>query len=746
MRSGSLDRELAALESQSPDAQAGRWDTFARENPGAAQLLGDAEAWRCHFEDAAPKLMALVTAAPVDEPFAPRTAALHRSLAYENPLNGDIAAAVYEGLANAAPADRDRWAIAGDTLADRGLFARARPYWERMPATAPGRAESYLDAATVFWDYYLFDDALALLEQGRQRLNQPALYSYEEGAIYEGKNDPDAAIQQYLQGALAGEGDYSARERLITLAKRPAYRETIEQATARLTAGQNPAIAALRLRATLLERLERFDDLRALLLRLAGDSDSPELLAEVARLGGQRRFDDVRVRTLQRRVELTSDPVTSMRLRLELVRLHESLRQLPDAQRTVDALYQENPRILGVVRARTDYLWRHDEKTAAVETLAEAADVAYPALAESFRFEAASKAAEAALYPRAEALLAELLEQKPFDARFVAARADLYAKQGQYDELRTFYQGKLEDVAASGLADKPKRELTAELRRGLIPALTKLEDYAAAVDQYVELINRFPDDRGLVEEAALYAERHEQAVRLEQFYARTTEQSPRDVRFHRVLAWLRTSLEDYPGAAEAYANAIAVRPDGVELHEARAELLFRLLRFDEADKEYETLYELTYQAPRWMEKLAESAARRGAVSEAVERARKAFIEGRPERAENFFNAARALEGWGLVEQAEGLTREGLLAASDRLWQDYEYESGLRLEARLLTRLRRTAELEGLLPGSPEDSYVYRLQTVLRASLDAAETYLTPEERAAYVATLDGWRNRAAHAS
>ncbi|MCB1018957.1 MAG: hypothetical protein KDC27_03460, partial [Acidobacteria bacterium] len=380
VRSGSLDRELAALGGQSAEA-------LARENPGAAQLLGDAEAWRCHFEDAAPKLMALVTAAPVDEPFAPRTAALYRSLAYENPLNGDIAAAVYEGLANAAPADRGRWAIAGDTLADRGLFARARPYWERMPATAPGRPESYLDAATVFWDYYLFDDALALLEQGRQRLNQPALYSYEAGAIYEGKNDPEAAIQQYLQGALAGEGDYSARERLITLAKRPAYRETIEQATARLTAGQNPSIAALRLRATLLERLERFDDLRTLLLRLAGDSDSPQLIEEAARLGGQRRFDDVRVRALERRVELTSDPVTSMRLRLELARLHESMGRLAEARRTLDALYQQNPRILGVVRARTDYLWRRDEKAAAVETLAEAADVAYPALAESFRFE-----------------------------------------------------------------------------------------------------------------------------------------------------------------------------------------------------------------------------------------------------------------------------------------------------------------------------------------------------------------------
>ena len=41
----------------------------------------------------------------------------------------------------------------------------------------------------------------------------------------------------------------------------------------------------------------------------------------------------------------------------------------------------------------------------------------------------------------------------------------------------------------------------ASLRRGLIPALTKLNDTSATVDQYIEIINRFPSDAGLVKEA-----------------------------------------------------------------------------------------------------------------------------------------------------------------------------------------------------------------------------------------------------
>ena len=739
--SGQLERELAALEAQSADAAAGRWNALARANPAAALMLGEAEAWRCHFEDAAPKLLALTTDSPIDEPFAPRTAALYRSLAYENPLNGDVAAAIYEGLANAAPADRSRWAITGDTLADRGLFARAEPFWEKMPASAPGRPESYLDSATVFWDYYLFDDALRILEEGRQKLQQPELYSFEAGAIYEGKNDPGGAIQQYLQGALAGEGDHGSRERLIALSRRPQYRETIEQATARLAAGRNPSPAAVRLRAMLLERQERLDDLRAFLLRLAGDAESLELLAEIGLLGGNRSFDAVRVRTLERRIELTRDPVTIMRLRLELARLHESLKAFPEARRVLDALYAENPRILGVVRARADYLGRREEPAAAVDALAEAADAAYPALAGQFRFEAASKAAEAELYPRAEALLDGLLAEKPFEPSYIAARADLYARQGRDQDLRTFYQDKLAALDQSDLPPAAKPATAASLRRGLIPALTRLEDHAAALDQYVELVNRFPEDRGLVEEAALHARRHAQAERLEQFYVRTTEQSPRDVRYHRVLAWLRTSLENFPGAIEAYEKALAVRPESVELHQARADLLFRLLRFDEAGQEYRTLYELTYEDPRWMAAIAENAARRGDVPAAVEAVRKAYVEGRPERPENFFTAARALEDWGLIEQAESVAREGLDAAGGSLWTDYRHDDGLRLEARLLTRLRRTAAIADLLPSAPDDAYRYRLQPILRESVQAAERYFSPEDRAAYVATLDGWRLR-----
>ena len=73
------------------------------------------------------------------------------------------------------------------------------------PDIEPGNPAGYLEAATVFWDFYQFDDALRIIAQGRTKLSNPALYAYEAGAIYR-LRQPDRAIDEYVRGALAAEG------------------------------------------------------------------------------------------------------------------------------------------------------------------------------------------------------------------------------------------------------------------------------------------------------------------------------------------------------------------------------------------------------------------------------------------------------------------------------------------------------------------------------------------------------------
>ena len=126
-----------------------------------------------------------------------------------------------------------------------------------MPSVKPGDPQGYLAAATVFWDYFFFDEALERLEEGRRTLSRPALFAYEAGAIREGLDAADGAVAEYLQGALAAEPDYQARGRLVRLASREPYRDAIEQATARLVAGRSPSPQAVSLRVSVLESLER---------------------------------------------------------------------------------------------------------------------------------------------------------------------------------------------------------------------------------------------------------------------------------------------------------------------------------------------------------------------------------------------------------------------------------------------------------------------------------------------------------
>ena len=743
-RTGRLAPEIYALRTSLDAAGGGRWNRLVRQNAAAAQFLAETELWRCHYEEAAPVMMALASHLPGDAARAERTASLHRSLAYENPLYTDASAALTEGRQRYDPRDRDLLARVGDTFADRERFERSKPFWERMAVVEPGKPQGYLEAATVFWDYYLFDDALRLMSEGRRALDDEALYAYEAGAVHENQREYGAAIEEYLKGALHGEGYSPARRRLIQLASRPAHRDRIESLTVPLAAGADPNPDSVSLRVDVLAAQKRDDDIDALLPRLAASTSSFELLDRLRNIAAARRNDEVRLKVLERQIELTSDPLDRTRLRLSLMHQFEDAKRVEPARQVIETLYREQPRILGVVRGAVDFHWRQKSYGRALALLDQSAEAAYPVLAERFRFESAQKAAETGRYARARGTLESLLAPKPYEPRYVAAMADMYAREGRYDALRDFYERKIGELRQASIPHTQRNQQVASLRRGLIPALTKLGDPAAAVDQYIEIINRFPDDAGLVMEACFYADRHDRREQLTNYYVKTTGDSPRDFRYHRVLAWVHTHFENLPAAIEAYGRAIQVRPDSTEVFEARAALEVRLLRFDDALATYQQLYRLRYEDPRWMEKMAQVYARQGRRAEAVAAARKALIEGRPPRPEHYFAAARRLAAWGYVPEARDAAEEGIDLAGDRLFHG-SYSSGVQLYVSLMTRLReygRAADkLERAWATARPEFRRGSFPTGLQVMASVVKRDYTPEEKGEFVSFLEAWRAR-----
>ena len=144
-------------------------------------------------------------------------------------------------------------------------FARAARYWERIPQVAPGQSGGYLEAATIYWDYFDFGNAMRLLGKGRNRLGNPKLYAYEAGAIYENQRDYAHAIDEYVKGALGGAPESSAELRLLELARRPKFRDLVERSTAELAPTPNPPMAAVYLRVKVLEVQNRKEEMSAFL-------------------------------------------------------------------------------------------------------------------------------------------------------------------------------------------------------------------------------------------------------------------------------------------------------------------------------------------------------------------------------------------------------------------------------------------------------------------------------------------------
>jgi cellulose synthase operon protein C len=764
---GELESELQSLRpvgSQTPGKSS--WDEVVRSNPATGEFVAQAELWRSHFEDSAPMLRALAAQYPADPETTQTAAAVFRSLAYFEPADTEVAARIEDNLLQANPGNSEIMSRVGDIYADRDLFAKAAPYWNRIPTITPGQSAGYLEAASIYWDYFDFDNALRLLDQGRKKLGDENLYSYEAGAIYENQRDYARAIGEYVKGALAGGANSPADLRLLELAHRPKLRDQVDQQTAKLITLPNPPVPAVYLRVRVVEAQNRKDDMATLLDSIANSTTSIGQAEEVEVLAEQKSLEAVRQHALEKQAALTTDPVNRLQLRYRLVQLYENRNDFTSAQRVVEALYRENPKILGVVRSTVDFYWRIKNYSQAIAVLLHASKDAYPELSMQFTFEAARKSTESRQYVQARDLLTTLLSASPYDGEYLAAMADTYGQAGDDRGLRQFYLDKIALFRNAPFSGDDRKTRIATLRRGLVPALTRMKDYSGAADQYIELINNFPEDAGLVTEAALYAQRYQRQQQLLDFYGKTVTQSPRDYRWPMVLAQIQTSLEQYPAAIESYGKAVTVRPDRVDLRVARAGLNERLMRFDDAAADYERVYQLAFKDPKWMEKVAEIRARQGRADDAVAALKIALIDVGPDNAGKYFETARRLETWGLLTQARNFAEQGVSAAGADLLVTAEQQPGARVYTRIMTRLRQQekayatlqsvlGDASAILPVLKEqvarqgiaaitdrewrdrtqDNRVRSARDGMRSALSemgsAVSTYFTPEEKVAF---------------
>ena len=760
-RTNKLQAELAALPKPEDAAQ--------QKNTAALLEYGEGKAWLADFEASTPAFESLSALVPGDQALATRTISIERSMAYSNSAAFDKAIRFAERKATAMPGDATAATLVGEIYADKELFPKAAPWWNKLANMRPGVGEGYLDSATVFWDYYQFVDSLRLIQKGRAAMGKPDLFAYEAGAIHENQNDYHGAIDEYLKSVLASrppvakppaspraEGDSGevedgeaesaqsedmsnspAENRLIVLAKRKQTSTEIEQRTAALAVATPFNPQAFHLRLALLENQERGPDIHSLLQESLNRITEVEQVDLIEKACDRLGYDDLSGLARQRAVALNADSVEKLTARLQLAKFYQTHQSVPQAEREFSSLLKENPNLLGIVRATTDFYWIEKQPKKAVETLEAAASRAQFVYNVQFRREAAQKAADSRDFTTSRRLLDTLLANDPYNGDLLAAKAATYASEGDNTSLLAFYSAQLAQLKNGSFTEDEKTQRTASLRRGYINALLKAKNFDEGLEQYEALLNVYPEDENLPKEIARFAEANHLADRLIKYYEKATSDSPHNYRWPMVLARIDTTLRRYPEAVAALDKAVYVRPDRVDLYLVKADLETRLLRFNNALKTYQKIYEVTYHDSQYLASQASLQARLGNAAEAVRLLKAAYVDAHPKELNGYVEVMSQLKGWRLYKEVDQVFHEVQPLLSR---ENGNVEQLATLEGQALIALRRPEEaFEGVASvrrASIDPKHPWSLQPQVIALGSAIDNLYTPEEKAAFAVKLE----------
>ncbi|HYZ86927.1 MAG TPA: hypothetical protein VE621_21095, partial [Bryobacteraceae bacterium] len=148
----------------------------------------------------------------------------------------------------------------------------------------------------------------------------------------------------------------------------------------------------------------------------------------------------------------------------------------------------------------------------------------------------------------------------------------------------------------------------------------------------------------------------------------------------------------------------------------------KLLKWSDAAQTYSKLYELSYRNPAWMVRVAQNQARLKQPDAVVKSLRTAFLEGKPDRATEYFEIARKLSDWGMLTEAQQFADQGFPKLKPR---DPENLADLRtyisLAARARTYEAAYAKLSSVVEPSSRAFLFLELANVARQ-------YFTPEEK------------------
>lgn len=582
-------------------------------------FCADASVWLSDFEKSVVFYRELNGLYPNNAEFSENFLTIARSFGQTNRNLLLESAAFAQKQADDFPFDENYRTRAGELQAELGDYEKARANWQKIIGQGAGANESYLTAATVFWDYFQFDEALQTINSLREKSNDENLYAFQTGAILEAKNEKRAAISEYLKALDENEieADKSgAKRRLKQLFGKPELAKEINSA---FENRRNSAKDSFRMTfnfADLLFQMKRQTEAVALLLRQIESEKSTANLLEAKQFF--RDLDEPKAiqTTLVRLINISENPRDSISFRFQLA---ENLRKNYETEKSAAVLAElvkKFPSNYGVLKETETFFWDLGEKEKSLQVLQTARKKARGEFLYQFSRKLAQRLNSLNRTNEAEKILVKLQNEYPNDTEVFSELTDVYVRTKKPENLRKSFA---ETIAALRKQELEPREfswLTADLRKKMISAFTRLKDYDSAAEQYIEIINREPENEEILEEAIGFAKRYGGAEKLLEYYRKTAAESFKNYRWNVVLARIYQAKSDLPNAAENYKTAIFNQPEMPELYESLTEIYVKMQNFEAALENVNKLLELSNEDKKYVKQKSQILEKLGRIAEA----------------------------------------------------------------------------------------------------------------------------------
>ncbi|HWF88967.1 MAG TPA: tetratricopeptide repeat protein, partial [Pyrinomonadaceae bacterium] len=463
----------------------------------------DAAAWLSNYEEAIDAYRELNRLYPNSPEFAERLVSFTRSLGQQNPRFLEESATISHALADAAPSIPEYRTRAGELQAELGDYTKARAEWEQLIPIARGDTGAYLDTATVYWDYFQYDDALRTIQTLRKQSNDPNLYAFQTGVILEDKHQLPEAIPEYVR-ALANSDDYQdaarSRKRLITLSKKAGVHEQIVAAFNR-ERRRNHDWGFVWEFANFLNDAGRWPEAAHVLRDEVGRSDSAQFLTRARDWFENKEETDAQVIALNRLIATANNQRNAISYRLQLAELYSNKGQRAQAANVLHELVAKYPNNYGVLSESADFYWRLGLRSNATAILQSGMQRGLGRFHYIFGRKLAARAVEMQQFASAQQVLEKLNREDRMNTEVFRELAKVYVRTGNQEGLRATFRATIQAMKKEDTDPRETREQIAQLRAEMIGAFTHLKDYASAVEQHIEIINRDPDNEEQVDAA-----------------------------------------------------------------------------------------------------------------------------------------------------------------------------------------------------------------------------------------------------